>query len=412
MHGESGVPLISVIIPCYNHGHYLPDALQSVLAQTLADWEAIVVDDGSSDNTAEVARRYAARDGRIRYLHQENRGLSGARNSGIRAAQGQFLAFLDADDAWEPQFLETCADALRAHPAWAGVYTLTLFVDEAGRPLPRSGGEALQGAALRARLLRGGFFPVHAALVRVEAVRAAGLFDAALTSVEDWDLWLSLTARHEMGGLPQALARYRVYPGSMSTHAERMHRNRMAVLAKHFGPPEGDPANWPEEKRRAYAYAHRAAALGYIAQGQAAEGWALLAEGARLWPGLLAELDTHYELACWDQPRGYRGQASLLDLDRNAALLLTGLRDLFTRGDAALAPYRRAALGQARLALAMLADQAGRWGLARRHLLRALAAHPRLLADGAVLRRLAKLLLGRRLVSHLRRSRPLPEEAA
>ena len=93
-------PAVSVIIPCYNHAHYLCRAVQSVLAQTYADWEAIIVDDGSTDNTREVATRFS--DPRVRYIYQENRGLSAARNTGISAAQGSYLAFLDADDELEP----------------------------------------------------------------------------------------------------------------------------------------------------------------------------------------------------------------------------------------------------------------------------------------------------------------------
>ncbi|MEM4724269.1 MAG: glycosyltransferase family A protein, partial [Candidatus Hadarchaeum sp.] len=110
---------VSVIIPCYNHGHYLPCAVNSVMAQTFADWEAIIVDDGSTDNTREVAAQFT--DSRVRYIYQDNRGLAAARNTGIRAAQGEYLAFLDADDEWEPTFLEACVAALSQQPALAAV---------------------------------------------------------------------------------------------------------------------------------------------------------------------------------------------------------------------------------------------------------------------------------------------------
>ncbi len=386
--------LVSVVIPCYNHGHYLSDALDSVLAQTFQDWEAIVVDDGSTDDTAAVAQRYAAGDGRIRYIHQENRGLAAARNAGIRAARGEYLAFLDADDAWEPAFLHICTAALRTRPDLCAVYTGRIFMDEAGRELSRSDGVMLGGKALRQRLWQGGFFPVHSVLARADVVRATGGFDEALTSVEDWDLWLRITERHDMAGIGKPLARYRIYSGSMSTNAERMHRNRMAVLAKRLGAPEGDSATWPNEKRRAFACAYRSAALGYIAQGDADRGWAMLAEGAGLWPDLLADLDTYYELACWDQQRGTRGEAALLDLPRNAVLVLDGLTALFARGGVTLAPYRRRAFGLAHLALAMLADQAGRWDLARGYMAHAVVVDPRLAAWPGVLRRALKLLAG------------------
>jgi hypothetical protein len=405
--------LVSIIIPCYNLASYLPRAIESVREQTFDDWEAIVVDDGSPDNTASVAARYTAVDPRIHYLCQPNRGVSAARNTGIRAARGRYLVFLDADDELAPEFLRTCLSTIPEDSRVAGVYTQHQIIDESGQLLVVQAGDVLAPNRLHARLLQGGLFPPHCVLTRAAIVRRAGMFDESIgASVEDWDLWLRVCACGVLLGIAKPLVRYRVRSGSASTLTARMLASTMAVLAKHFGPPEGDPAAWPEDKRRAYACAHRGAALGYIAQGQAAQGWALLAQGARLWPALLAELDTHYELACWDQPRGYRGEASLLDLDRHAALLLDGLRDLFARGDATLAPYRRSAFGQAHLALAMLADQAGRWGLARSHLAKSLRYRPGALADAKVMRRLLKLYLGRRAIAFLRARLGLPHTEA
>lgn len=157
--------IISVVIPCYNHGHYLPYALESILAQTYPYWEAIIVDDGSTDNTREVAQRYIQQDIRIRYVYQMNRGLSGARNTGITEARGEFLAFLDADDEWEPEFLQTCVTALEKRPELAAVYTGWLLIDEVGHELMRKT-LVLEGIGLRQYLWQGGCFPCHSALVR------------------------------------------------------------------------------------------------------------------------------------------------------------------------------------------------------------------------------------------------------
>lgn len=402
--GESKVHL-SIIIPCYNHGHYLGAALETVLAQTWPAWEAIVVDDGSTDNTHEVAARYAEQDRRVRYIYQENAGLSAARNAGIRAAHGRYLAFLDADDGWEPAFLATCVAALEADTALVGVHTRWLFMDEQGRILHEPGGQALDAKQTRARLPKGGYFPPCSVVARIGPVVDAMLFDETLTSVEDWDLWLRIIRDGDMAGLPQPLARYRVYLGSMSTNAERMYRNRLSVLGKIYGSVEGDPVAWPAEKRCALAHAHVAAAREFIAQGDEEHGWTMLARAADLWPDILTESETHYELACWDQARGYRGQADLLDLERNVALMFAGLDELFEQGGAALRPVQRAAYGQAHLAFAMLADQAGLWGLARRHLVRAMYRDPRLLFDASVMRRLLKLGLGHRIVQALRPAR-------
>lgn len=394
------MPRVSVIIPTYNHAHYLPLAIQSVLDQTYTDWEAIIVDDGSTDDTAAVVAQFT--DPCIHYIHQENQGLSAARNTGIRAAQGDYLAFLDADDGWEPGFLRRCVGVLAADATLAGVYVRNYFIDENGAVLPRLGGQVVPPAAFRSRNLEGGFFPPHAALVRAAVVHQVGPFDTQLTSVEDWDLWIRLSERYQMQGIPLPLVRYRVYPGSMSTDSARMHANRMAVLTKHFGPPEGDLAAWSREKRRVYGFAYRSAAVGYIQQGQPDEGWRFLAQAVSTWPHLLERLDTFYELACGDQPKGYRGQVNLLDVEGNGTEMLRRLDSLFIKSGSTLDSMRRAAYGNAYLALAMLSDQAGRWAAARRYLLQAVGANPRLMGSYPVIRRLLKLCAGQRLVSLVR----------
>jgi len=384
---------VSVIIPCYNHGHYLPYALQSVLDQTLTYWEAIIVDDGSTDDTAAVA--YSVSDPRIRYIHQENKGLSAARNTGIRAAQGERLAFLDADDEWESTFLARCLETLEQDERLGFVYSRNSFIDAQGMLLPNSGGQALSHEQFRLRILEGGFFAVHAVLLRRRVLAAIGDFDTNLTSVEDWDLWLRISQYYPVLGIDESLARYRVYPGSMATNTARMHASRMAVLTKHFGPLEGDLVRWSLEKRSAYAFAYRTTALGYIAQGDRDEGWRYLYQAVETYPGLLQRLDTFYELACGDQPKGYRGQAQLLDIEANGAEMLRRLDALFSDASPSLLELRGGAFGNAYLSLAMLSDQAGEWGPARRYLRRAIQSHPGLARDPLVVRRCLKLSLGR-----------------
>jgi GT2 family glycosyltransferase len=403
-HQNETMPQVSVIVPCYNHARYLPQALHSVLSQTFSDWEAIIVDDGSTDNTRDIAARFS--DPRVQYKYQENRGLSAARNAGIRAARGQYLAFLDADDAWAPEFLEACVAKLAAVDTAAAVVTLCRFIDEDGVDLPRVGGRAVSSEAFRACLMEGGFFPPNAALVRAHAAQRAGPFDENLTSLEDWDLWLRIAA---LGGLvlciPKPLARYRVTANSMSTDAVRMHRNRIAVLTKHFGAAQGEPIAWAEEKRKAYAFGYRCTALGYLEQQQTDTAWRWLEEAVATWPQLLNRLDTLYELALGDQPRGHRGQASLLDVRANREELLDRLESLFVGAPPDVRALRATAYGNAYLALAMLSDQAEDWAAARCYLGRAIRSNPALLLDALVVRRGAKLLLGRRVIAEVRRRR-------
>jgi len=172
------------------------------------------------------------------------------------------------------------------------------------------------------------------------------------------------------------------------------------VLTKHFGPPEGDPAGWPEDKRRAYGFAYRSAAWGYLQQGQPDEAWRYLARAASTYPPILERLDTFYELACGDQPRGYRGQADRLDIQANGADMLRRLAALFA-ADPSLRALEGVAYGHAYLALAMLSDQAGDWAAARRYLWQAAWRHPGLLSP-SFLRRLLKVSAGKRAVGFLR----------
>lgn len=392
-------PGVSVIIPCYNHARFLPYAIQSIEAQTYIDWEAIIVDDGSTDNSREVAKRHL--NSRICYRYQENRGLSAARNTGIRAARGRYLAFLDADDEWEPCFLSTGVDSLSARKSVSAVVTLTSFIDEFGTRMPRVGGQTIDSNDFRLRLLEGGFFPVHAVLVRTDAVWQAGLFDESLSSVEDWDLWLRITmAGGTMMSIAEPMARYRISTGSMSTNAIRMHTNRLAVLAKHFGPPDADPCSWPAEKRQSYAFAYRATALGFIAQQDADQGWRYFRQAVQIEPRLLDRLDTFYELALGDQPRGYRGDATLFDMESKAAELLGRIATLFALVSAPVQAWRGPAYGKAYLALAMLSDQAGDWASARRFLVRAYWHDARVISRSN-LRRMSKLVVGKRIAGWL-----------
>ena len=393
-------PIVSVIIPCYNHAHYLSFAVNSVVAQTFADWEAIIVDDDSTDNTREVAARFA--DARVRYIYQVNRGLSGARNTGICHAQGKYLAFLDADDEWDVNFLTTCVHCLDLKTDAAAVFTRFHFIDTEERLLPSTGGCYLPQDQIRRHLLQGGFFTPNSILARANVLARVGVFDTSLTSVEDWDLWLRISEQHLMASLPDILARYRVYPGSMATNAARMYSNRMAVLAKHFGPPEGVVVGWPDEKRCAYAFAYRITALGCIAQDEMDEGWRYIRQAAETYPGLLARLDTFYELACGNQPRGYRGYAKTLDIAANGEEMLRRLDALFASASPPIQALKGAAYGNAYLALAMLSDQARDWSAARRYIRSAITAYPKLLWSAAAVRRLLKLHTGQRIIQLIR----------
>jgi glycosyltransferase involved in cell wall biosynthesis len=292
---------VSVLIPCYNQARYLPAAVHSVQAQSMADWEVIIINDGSTDNTDMVAKQLT--DSRIHYVLQSNQGLAAARNTGIGLARGEYLVFLDSDDELEPQFLQIGLEILNADQSLAGIYCRNYHIDEQENVLPEIGGHVIARADFRRRMLEGGFFPPHAVIIRAAIAHEVGLFDTNLSGEADWDFWLRVSERHQMEGVNKPLVRYRVHSASMSTDLAHMRADCFAVLGKHFGSSTASSTTWSEEKRRAYGFAYRYFALGHIQRGQFDEAWHLMVRAVAILPDLLNRLDTFYELACADQPR-------------------------------------------------------------------------------------------------------------
>jgi tetratricopeptide (TPR) repeat protein len=295
---------------------------------------------------------------------------------------------------------------LTARPGIVGVVTLVSFIDENSRVLPQGGGRVFAPQEFEARLLAGGFFPPNAAVVSADAVHRAGLFDEALTSLEDWDLWLRIAQNGErMASIAEPLAMYRVSSGSMSTNAARMAANRIAVLKKRFGPLAAESDESAEEKLRAYALGYRAGAFGFLQQQDVEAAWEWLSEAAGLWPRILRDVDTYYEWAFGADPRGRRGDARRVDFDAVSADVKAHLTALFSSVDKVRHCIRpQQAYSKLYLALGMLADQAGRWTLTRNYLLRAIGNEPLLLFDRTILRRLVKTSLSPRQVMRLKRA--------
>ena len=208
-------PVISIIIPCHNAAPHLPASVGSVLAQTFTQWELIAIDDGSSDSTLKWLR--AQTDPRIHTHTQSNQGVSVARNVGLAAARGDYVAFLDADDSWAPDFLEKMRDALQARPsavlAYCGWQHLRLPNDR-GEPFVPPDYENDQKTET---LFAGCRWPIHAALVKREAVLAANGFDAALKNAEDYALWLRVATTAPIVRVPEVLAFYHHHQGEQAS---------------------------------------------------------------------------------------------------------------------------------------------------------------------------------------------------
>lgn len=226
---------VSVVVATHNQAHWLGEAIGSVRAQTFGDWELLVADDGSTDDTPAVVASFA--DGRVRHLPAARAERAAARNRGVAAAAGELVAFLDADDAWHPEKLARQVAALAAAPEAAACYAASRFVDEGGRPLPVRKPLRAHAGRLFPRLVRGNFIILASMVVRRRALDAVGGFDATLPvyGCEDWDLWLRLARRDPFVAVDAELVRYRVHGGN--TRPEQVAASGLAVLDRLYADP-------------------------------------------------------------------------------------------------------------------------------------------------------------------------------
>ncbi|MEP9410710.1 MAG: glycosyltransferase [Candidatus Brocadia sp.] len=222
---------ISIIIPAHNAAGTLAETIESVRAQTFTDWEAIVVDDGSSDGTAAIATSYAGKDSRIRVISQPKMGVSAARNTGIKQARFDWLLFLDGDDWLSPQHLEYMTNALKADPGLYAVHCGWVHVTPEGSLLEE--GFCKQSGDIFELVASTCPFTIHACVVRRSIVTAVGGFDTSLASAEDWDLWqrIARTGAH-FGAVPKTLSFYRMRPGSASKNGLRLFVDGRRVIEK------------------------------------------------------------------------------------------------------------------------------------------------------------------------------------
>lgn len=222
------MPLVSVVIPIYNYSRFITQAIESVLDQTFRDLEVIVVDDGSTDETAQMVGRFGDR---VRYVYQANRGPNAARNTGIREARGSCVAFLDADDYWLPRKLELQVPLIEGSPKVGLVYSgMYLFDSDTGAIIGQHPlGHCRRGPVLR-QLFMEQFVPSPTALTRREVFHEVGYFDENVVGPDDWDMWLRIAAIYEFDYVAQPLAMYRVHTSWASSKTFEVYEREMMAF--------------------------------------------------------------------------------------------------------------------------------------------------------------------------------------
>jgi len=257
------LPTVSVIIPTYNRAALVGDVVRSVIDQVYPDLELIVVDDGSTDDTAHVVAAFA--DPRVRYLYRDHGGASAARNAGLAASRGKYVSFVDSDDVMLPHNLQILSRTLEARPDVGIAYGWAYFcrVKDGRRelidhdPLPgdlpvqidapwsgadcRPGGVQVEGHILP-DLLLGDFMFLGGNLIRRECIDAIGGFDTRIQYMEHWDFYLRLAqARFTYACCRQAVMLYQRHPGSRSRDSDAMLRDHLAIIDRVFGDPVSHP---------------------------------------------------------------------------------------------------------------------------------------------------------------------------
>lgn len=227
------MPKVSVVIPAYNAMNYLPATMGSLLNQTFEDFEVIVVNDGSSDETEEWVSQIE--NSKIKLISQENKGLAGARNTGIAHAKGEYIAFLDADDLWEPTKLEKQVTVLEENPEVGLVYTWVALIDEQGEFTGRIFKNNAEGDVWNQLTERNIVECGSVAMVRRSCFETVGIFDRNLRSfVEDWDMWLRIASRYSFKLIKEPLVYYRQISTSASRNWEAMEQSFRMVIEKAF----------------------------------------------------------------------------------------------------------------------------------------------------------------------------------
>lgn len=270
------MPLVSVVMAAKNYARFLPEAVESVVAQTFADWELIIIDDGSTDRTPAAVRPFLA-DSRVRYFRSDRLGQPRAKNLGIGLSRGEFVAFLDADDAWDHTKLDKQLAVFREQPEVGVVFCRRSLMDESGQSLAASRQVPPRGRVL-AELFVQNFVCFSSAVVRRSVFAHVGSFDPQWDLAIDYDLWLRVAKHHGFDFVDEELVRYRTGHGNLSKkQADRvdtalsiMHRARVR-----HGVADDVPTGCTAE---AYASTYRT--LGYVMRDSepvTAAGWYLQA---------------------------------------------------------------------------------------------------------------------------------------
>lgn len=292
-------PLLSAIIPNYNYAHYLPLAINSVLAQSYKEVEIIVVDDGSKDDSRSIVRTYGER---VRLIEQKNQGVAVARNRGVAESLGEFIAFLDADDLWLPTKLERQMQRFFDEPELGLVHCGVEEIDEEGNPLlvrldGLEGWVAKELLLLQRPVILGGGSGL---MISRKTFEEVGGFDERLSTSADWDFFYRVAARYRVGFVPEVLIHYRVHKSNMHSNVKLMEHDMLLAYSKAFS------VSGPELerlRRQSLGNLHMVLAGSYFRMGKLSDFARHMLKSLLLTPGNCKHL-WGFPLRKWQRERG------------------------------------------------------------------------------------------------------------
>ncbi len=255
------MPTVSIVMAAKNYARFLPMAIESVLAQTFTDWELLVVDDGSTDDTAAVVQPFLIHS-RIRYFRSDKLGQSRAKNLGLRLSRGEFVAFLDADDAWEPAKLEKQLAVFRDKSEVGVVFCRRSLIDEQNRPIPMKPVPTPPRGRVLDRMFVQNFVCFSSVVVRRDVFSHVGAFDPQWDLAIDFDLWLRVAKHHSFDFVDEELVQYRTGHGNLSKKLLDRVDTALSIMHRaenRYGVTEQVPT-----RRVAEAYASTCRTLGYV----------------------------------------------------------------------------------------------------------------------------------------------------
>lgn len=277
-------PMVSVIIPCYNAVTTISKTLDSLYGQTFRDFEIVVVNDGSTDDSASIIEPYVKKfNGILNLINQTNQGQTVAKNVGIKNTMGQLIAFLDSDDIWRPEKLESQVALMQSNPDMGLYYTNAYKINENGdrigtiTALPSYRGKCFSEILLRNNIV------ASSVMIRREMIDQVGFFDESLEACENWDLWIRTTKVAPIDFIDRPLTLYRVHSGNMSKNLDKMYRSRLKLIDKHL-PYQNNNPKLLDQRKNALFFTHISFAKTHIENLELKEARHELLQAAKIRP--------------------------------------------------------------------------------------------------------------------------------